>query len=282
MPKFKSMFSFGFPLIFYELTSQLLTFVDRYFIGYYMGSEAVGKYSAAYNLTFYIQNLLVASVSLTITPMIVEKLNKEGYTASKVFIKESLLWFCLIGSAITLGFAAIGSDIFILTASSKYAEAAAIIAPVICGGFLFGVFTVAAGELFVRKNSKEMAVIMGIAAIMNVALNMILIPHMGLMGAACATLIPEIFLAAIGLWKLGAFSEPKQMMLLLYYTAPSVIMYVALLLMNSHTAWPSVITRTVAGLIIWIFSVLLLNGRIRKEVCTWLGKNKSALCRNMS
>jgi O-antigen/teichoic acid export membrane protein len=270
--KFKSMLSFGFPLIFFELTNQLLTFVDRYFIGFYKGAEAVGKYSAAYNLTFYIQNLLVASVSLTIYPMIVEKLNKDGYAASKVFIQDCLLWFCLIGSAITLGFAAIGSDLFILTASSKYAEAAVIIAPVICGGFLYGIFTVAAGELFVLKSTRIMAIIMGIAAIMNIVLNMILIPYMGLLGAAYATLVPEIFLAAVGLWKLGIFTETRQILIMVYYTVPSCIMYAGLLLMNHQTTWPSIFVRIVVACIIWISSVLLLNAKVRKELFTRLGK----------
>lgn len=271
-PKFRSMLAFGFPLIFYELTNQSLTFVDRYFIGFYMGAEAVGQYSAAYNLTFYIQNMLVATVSLTIYPMIVEKLNKDGHAACKVFIQESILWFCLVGSALTLGFAALGSDIFILTASKKYAEAAIVITPVICGGFLYGVFTIAAGELFVLKSTRIMAGIMAIAAIMNIFLNMILIPYLGLLGAAYATLVPEIFLAIVGLWKLEVFKNFRLFYLMLYYAAPSLIMYGLLIFMNNHTTWSSVFIRVVVGILVWLLLALMLNAEVRKAVITRLNK----------
>lgn len=272
---FKAMLAFGFPLIFYELTSQLLSFVDRYFIGIYQGAAAVGKYSAAYNLTFYIQNLLVSSVSLTIYPMIVEKMKRDGHAAAREFMQESLLWFCLIGSAVTLGFAALGSDIFILTATRKYMEAAVVITPVIFGGFLFGIFTVSAGELFVLKNTKAMAGIMAVAALMNIVLDMLLIPTMGLLGAAYATLVPEVFLAAVGLWKMGAFAGTGQLLRMLYYCLPSLVMYLILVYLKGEITWFSIITRIAAGIIIWFGAVLLMNSTVRRELAAWFGARKS-------
>jgi O-antigen/teichoic acid export membrane protein len=272
---FKAMLAFGFPLIFYELTSQLLSFVDRYFIGIYQGAAAVGKYSAAYNLTFYIQNLLVSSVSLTIYPMIVEKMKKDGHAATREFMQESLLWFCLIGSAVTLGFAALGPDIFLITATRKYAEAVVVITPVICGGFLFGIFTVSAGELFVLKNTKAMAGIMAVAALLNMVLDIMLIPAMGLLGAAYATLVPEAFLAVVGLWKMGIFARRGQFLQMLYYCLPSLVMYVMLLFLKGEITWFSIITRIASGIIIWICAVLLMNNTVKKELFVWFGARKS-------
>jgi len=275
---FKGMLGFGFPLIFYELNTQALNFFDRYLIGYFRGAEAVGIYSAAYNLTFYVQNLLVSTVSLTIYPMIVEVLKKEGYAAARELIRDSLLWFTLVGSAAALGFAALGADIFILTASRKYAEAAPVIAPVICGSFFYGVFTVAASELFVQKSTRSMALMVGVAALGNILLNLVLIPSLGLIGAAYATLACDAFLAALGLWKLGAFAGTCGIPLALQHLVPSLVMYGVLRGMPGHLSWGSVLLRTAAGFSVWLGVALVLNRSARKRLGALLGKVKSVSC----
>lgn len=261
--KFKAMLAFGFPLIFYELNNQLLTFADRYVIGIYKGAAAVGAYSAAYNMTFYIQNLLVSSVSLTIYPMIVEKMKQDGDDAYRKFMRESLLWFCLFSSAVVLGFAALGKDIFLLAATTKYAEATVVITPVICGGFFYGLFIVTAGELFVLKSTKTMAVIMATAALINLCLDLIFIPKMGLLGAAYATLIPELLLAGVGLLKMGAMKDIGLLWSMIYNCMPSIVMYLVLDLFGGKTSWISVITRFFIGILLWASTILLTNKTVR-------------------
>jgi len=273
--KFRTMLAFGFPLIFYELNNMLLTFVDRYIIGIYQGVAAVGAYSAAYNMTFYIQNLLVSSVSLTLYPMIVEKVKKGNNDAYRQFMRESLLWFCLVSSAVVLGFAALGKDVFLLAATVKYAEATVVITPVICGSFFYGVFIVSAGELFIQNNTKAMALIMTIAALMNLALDILLIPRMKLLGAAYATLLPEIFLAVVGLWKMGAMKDMKLLVRMIHYCVPGIIMYTALVLFGGRTAWSSILLRVFIGISMWTCIVLLTNRLARNQLTIWIKSRKT-------
>jgi O-antigen/teichoic acid export membrane protein len=272
--KFRTMLAFGFPLIFYELNNMLLTFVDRYFIGIFQGVATVGAYSAAYNMTFYIQNLLVSSVSLTLYPMVVEKLKKENSDAYRQFMRESLLWFCLVSSAVVLGFAALGKDVFLLSATVKYAEATVVITPVICGSFFYGVFIVSSSELFVQNNTKAMALIMTIAALINLALDILLIPRMKLLGAAYATLIPEIFLAVVGLWKMGVMKDKELLVRIIHYCVPGIIMYTALVFFGGRTAWSSIMIRVFIGITLWICTVLLTNKLVRNQLILWINLRK--------
>src|SRR5207253_5305528 len=58
---FRGMLAFGVPLIAYELSGVILILGDRYVIQVLAGSEALGLYSAAYNLCEYLQIVLFTS-----------------------------------------------------------------------------------------------------------------------------------------------------------------------------------------------------------------------------
>ncbi|MBI5575797.1 MAG: oligosaccharide flippase family protein [Deltaproteobacteria bacterium] len=269
---FREMLSFGFPLAFYELTNQALMFLDRYLIGYYMGSNSVGTYSAAYNLTYYIQSIMVASVTLVIYPMVVEISSRQGEKAGKEFIRDTTIWFCLFGSAVTFGFMSVGKEIFILMASKAYAEAAVIISPVMLGGFLYGIFTVAAGELFVAKKTRTMALLMGIVAIVNISLNLWLIPSKGILGAAIATLVAEALLCIIGLYTIRALGRIDTIGKIAYYMIPSFLMFVGLRFIPVQISWTSIAVRTVAGFLLWFACSFAMIGRFRAEITSRFAK----------
>lgn len=273
MEKYRSMLLFGVPLIVYELTNQLLTFADRYFIGVFMGTDAVGKYSAAYNLTFYIQTVFITSISLTVYPACIELKNKEDINASRQFLHRVLPWYVMIASAVTLGFCALDTDIFLLAASSKYAEATVVLSPVMFGAFFFGLFTIASTEFFIAKQTMRLALLMGGGAVLNMILNILLVPSFGLIGAAYASLVPEVLLAAAGLSKLGILKDGPALLILAPYTIPSCIMYGILISLPGQLSWLSIFFRIILGILVWLLAVLLLNSEVRQRLVAWRKRN---------
>ena len=262
----KPMLIFGLPMVVYELSAITLTFIDRYFLGYFCGAETVGLYSSAYNLAFFIQTLVQTTVTSTFFSMVTEKLKTDGEAACRVFIQESLLWFLLVTAAISCGFIALAPDLLILAASAKYAPAAVIFAPVTIAGWCFGLFSVAMGELFVARRTLTMAIMIGLAALFNMLLNLLLIPRYGMLGAAWSGMIPQMALAAYGMERLQMWTSPRLLWRMLVAAVPALIMYGAILVMPSTTTWPSVFLRCTVGSLVWMTMAWLTNAELRHYI----------------
>lgn len=263
---FYEMISFGFPLVLYEFMNQALTFIDRYFIGYFLGGEAVGKYSAAYNLSFYVQSIMITAITMTIYPLVVNLLKEKGKDACRLFLSESLVWFSFFASVVILGFSAVGPDLFILMASNKYADARAVVVPVAVGSYFYGIFSIAVGDMFIGKQTRKMALFMGGAAILNIFMNFWLIPTKGILGAAYATLCAEVLLAAIGLSILRIHRDPNVFLRMISYTFPAWLMLALLQFIPVVANWSSIVIRVAVGAISWATASFMLIPRVRNQL----------------
>jgi O-antigen/teichoic acid export membrane protein len=263
---FKEMMVFGFPLLIVELIDQVLSFSDRYFIAYFLDVVAVGQYSAAYNFIFNIQSVVISSFSLTIAPIVVRKYNSDGDAGVQAFLDSSIKYYCCIGSAVALGLFSVGPDVFILLASSRYEQAEPLVKPIVAGYFFYGIYTIAAYKLFIHKRTVLAAIFMTTAAVVSVAANIILLPKIGVMGAAISTLIAYGVLFIIGLLLMWKMRFVIKILTLIPYILPSIIMYCVLLMLPASREWVSVGFRVSIGSIVWIVIAILFFKQIRNTL----------------
>ena len=193
----KESMKFGFPLIWAELGHLMLNYVDRYLIQLYLGSVFVGLYTAGYNLASYATEMVMYPVNYAMTPIYLNILVNKGEEETKEFLGKTFRYFLLIMFAVVSGFLVIGKDLIIFLASEKYSEAAAVLAYVVIGQSIYACSIVLNNGLFIRKKTYLMTIIMAVACGLNVGLNVILIPRYGIVGAAQATLIANIFYTII-------------------------------------------------------------------------------------
>ena len=191
----KSMLLFGIPMIGYELAGITLSVGDRYVIQWYMGPEALGSYAASYTLTEMVHGIVVASFAQAVMPMYLRMWTDKGENETQDFIKRSMYYYLLISLPVIAGLSAVGAELIAFLASEKYVEGSVIIPYIITGLVIEGsIFLVGAG-LYIHKQSKLLMLLVAISAIINIALNFILIPKYGIEGAALATLISHFILA---------------------------------------------------------------------------------------
>jgi O-antigen/teichoic acid export membrane protein len=74
-------------------------------------------------------------------------------------------------------------------ASSKYAGAERIVPVLLAGLLIYATNVFVAAGLLIHKRTMTMAGLLVIAAVLNVGVNVVLLPRMGLMGGAIATLV---------------------------------------------------------------------------------------------
>ena len=177
---------FGAPLLFMEIGNMLLTYADRYVIAGSMGTVETAIYSAAYNFTSSVQGLFVTSLSSFVFPWASEIWTKHSGKETEHFASKILDYFLVIAIPACVGVAVLRTPIMVIFASSKYASSASLLPPLIASQISFGVYVILSLGLYLNKRTAIMAWQMIIATGLNIFANLILIPRIGLMGAAWA------------------------------------------------------------------------------------------------
>jgi O-antigen/teichoic acid export membrane protein len=185
---------FGAPLLFMEIGNMILTYGDRYVIASKLGAVETGIYSAAYNFTASMQLLFVTTLSSFIFPWASEIWTKHSREETERFAANVLDYFLLIAIPACLGVCVLRGPIMLVFASAKYAGSSGLLPPLIWAQLSYGVYVILSLGLFLQKRTGTMAWQMIIATAFNIAANLILIPRVGLMGAAWAMVIANSLL----------------------------------------------------------------------------------------
>jgi O-antigen/teichoic acid export membrane protein len=189
-PLYRELLAFGIPMMIgYELSGLILSIGDRYVIDGLVGEEPLGLYAAAYNLCQYVQALVMASLAQAVMPMYLQMYAREGVAATTAFIDRSLRTYAIFGVPIVAGVAAVGPELLPSLASEKYAGAAIILPWVIGGMVVDGANSMVGAGLFIHRKTRTIMTIVVCSAALNIALNLILVPRIGILGSAIATLV---------------------------------------------------------------------------------------------
>lgn len=181
---------FGLPLVPQTVSGWLLNVSDRWLLGLLLGLAAsqalaaIGVYSLGYQLG-YVVGLAAISVHAAWLPVFYRI--GEG-PAGGSFVRESttvaVAGFAIAAAALAI----IAPDLVRLMAPVEWAPAADVTAVVAFGSAAQGAALMFASGLYLRRRTRLMPVLTLTAAAANLLLNLMLIPRIGIMGAAWATL----------------------------------------------------------------------------------------------
>ena len=181
---------YSYPLVFPAIVGSLLTVFDRYIINHFQGLDDVGFYSLGYKVGNTLKVFIVTSVQLALTPLLMKKMNDPD---NKRFYSKVLTYF-----SFGLMFCALGLNLFSregivwVTTNPDYIEALYVI-PFVTYAIFFSMMRECCmiGLQIMKKTKIISYVIVGIT-ILNFFLNMLLVPSMGMYGAALSTMIVHV------------------------------------------------------------------------------------------
>ena len=203
----KAMAVFGLPMIAYEFAGVVLNLGDRYVIQSVMGAGPLGTYSAAYNMCEYVQTILVTAISQAVSPMYMRLWEEKGQEATRDFVERVLVYYALMAVAVVVCMCLAGGELLVLLASTKYASGAVIIPAVISGMMVIGALPIVGAGLFLAKKTQSLAILVICSAVLNLGLNIVIVPVHGLLGASIAMLISVTSLTIGASW-LGSRTLP--------------------------------------------------------------------------
>ncbi|MFA6131601.1 MAG: flippase [Patescibacteria group bacterium] len=177
--------------------SKMYSYVDYVLLSIIISTAAVGVYTVAYKMTYAFQFLPMAFVA-AVYPGMSALVGKDTKKLSELF--EKSIWYLLIiGVPIVFGIFAIAPDVVRLT-GKEYLEAVPILRALIFVLIpLFLDFPIGSLLNAADRQTTKTA-IMGITMIINVVLNAILIPKLGIIGAAYAAEVSFWFMFLAGLY----------------------------------------------------------------------------------
>lgn len=184
-------FAYGAPVAFSLIFEHLLSVGDRFVIAGFLGDAATGAYAAGYGITDRSLDIIFIWLGAAAGPLAILALEREGAAAARKVLKQAAALMGLIGFPAALGLALVAEPLAgVLIDDALAARAAAIMPLIALGGLLNGLMTYFFHEAFILgRQPRTMALIMTGGALFNLALNLVLVPAMGLTGAALATVI---------------------------------------------------------------------------------------------
>ncbi|MGB3544709.1 lipopolysaccharide biosynthesis protein [Rubrivirga sp.] len=188
------MLAFGAPLILSGVAGRFLNLGDRFLIIHFLGPEANAPYEWAARFGGVVNTLLVQSFMLAFTVLGMKSLDETG---TPDLHRQSFRHFSALAGWVVLGLALFVGDVSrLLTDVPAYIETDGLVL-LVAGGFAFyGLYYVVVNVLYVAGRTQAVALSVGAAAVLNLVLNLALIPVMGIAGAAVATLLSYAALAA--------------------------------------------------------------------------------------
>lgn len=183
---YKKYFLYIRPLMILAIWSWLSNYFDRYAIGYFLNTKDVGVYNANYSIgsKFF---LLISPFFITIlTPVIY---GKDAVSVKMIILLKYFKYYCGIAIVICLFVYVFRDFIGSLLLSVEYAEGFYLIFW-ICIAFFFYSLTLVLDMFFYHsQNTKVILNSHLFASIINIFGNLVLIPLIGVFGAAISTLL---------------------------------------------------------------------------------------------
>jgi len=187
---------FGVPKVPHGLLLQVQNLADRKILDLFVTRGEVGLYQMGYNFGQGVK-FATSAFEPAWGPFVYAQLGRPD--AKKTLARVSTHVFAFFAAA-TLAVAVLGGDLLaLLTPRNPAFRAAAPVIPVVALAYLLhGVFLLTSIGIGIEKKAHYYPLVTGAAAAANVAANFALIPHLGMLGAAWATVFSYAVMAGLG------------------------------------------------------------------------------------
>lgn len=199
VPQFLNMKEYiflGAPTLGGYMSSWIIKSSDRHFINSFLGIIFVGYYAPGIALG-NILSLVLAPLSFILPAILAEHFDSNRINEIKKYLEYSLKYFLILSIPGAFGLSLLSKQIMTIFSTTEIASNGYLITIFASFGVLFyGICDIFDQILLMFKKTKITSMIWMVIAIINIALNLMLIPYLGIIGAGIA-LLTTMLLAAV-------------------------------------------------------------------------------------
>jgi len=193
-----SYLKYGLPLVPTTAMLWIITSSDRYIIGYFMQARDVGIYAAAYTLA-HIISLLLGPLQAVLVPTISKSYDEGDIAKTRTYLKYSLKYLMMLAIPAAFGLSILASPLLRIFTTSEFVSGNVVIPFIAFGLVIFNFHRICLYIFYLMKKTYWVVRLLAISAILNIGLNLLLIPYLGILGAAVANLIAYLVLGILAL-----------------------------------------------------------------------------------
>jgi len=256
---------FSLPLIPNVSLQWIINFSDRYFIAHFLDLNSVGIYAGSYSLGHTI-TFFISPLAFVLYPTISRLWQENSVSELKFWVTTSLKFFLFFAIPSILGLHYFAPLILKKLATEEFAQHHWLVI-LIASGYLFvGIYQIFLYLMHLKEKTIIILYTFIFVAAVNIILNILLIPIIGIEGSAIATFI-SYFLQAILIYFLSL--KDFKILLPLKFIGQaifsSLVMYGFLMMWNPGELLKNVLL-TLTGGFIYIICMLLIGGIGKDEM----------------
>lgn len=189
----KTMFSYALPLIPAQIMWLITNSSDSFMTTYYLGSERNGILSASYKIANLVSTVyLMFGQAWNMSAILEDDSDDRNEFYGNVFhLNQCLLYILAAGCLMIV------QPLTSIWMGEQFQESARY-SPIIIYSSVFSCFTTFMGSIYLASNKTKRSLVTSlISGVINIALNVILIPRIGLYGPAISTVVSYIAVFAV-------------------------------------------------------------------------------------
>ena len=184
----KELLKLALPYFFAEFFLRFLNYTDVFFLGYYLDPNLVGLYGAAKTISRYIPLISLAFVFIFV-PFFSKLLGTNAYNQLNRKYKLVAKWIYLVSFPFFLIIFSFPNETILFLAKADYLPSARFLQILCISSLVLSLSSINTIGVVSTGKTKLFIIPYTISIIVSVFLNIIMIPHLGLYGAAFAFLI---------------------------------------------------------------------------------------------
>jgi len=260
---------YGFWIFLIGTGSIVFAYADTIFIGYFMTNGDVGVYRTAYQFTSLAAFLSVA-IATTLTPKISHWSANNHIDKIAPVITRGITLSLLLAIPVAFGGILLSERLLYFFYGADFAEGA-LACSILLIMQIISVFTLLLGvALTASDHARQAFYATGMAALLNIALNIFLIPAFGINGAAVATLISYTLNAILISHFLKRYITVRlELLPLAHIIIASLVMALFVFVYIRFVPLDNVfitLIPVIIGALIYVFVLLKLDRGIRDEI----------------
>ena len=273
-PRVRTYLGYGLPVAMSLILALVLSTTDRFLLAAFLDEASVGLYHAGYSLANRTLDVLFIWLGAAGGPALIAALERGGPGELGRAAREQASLMLLLCVPAAVGLALVAAPLAQLMVGPELAEGAAHVTPWIAlSGLLAGLTTYYFHQAFTLGQRTQLLLgAMAIPAIVNLVLNLILIPRFGLDGALWATLASYALGLAASM-ALGARSLvlPIPWLALVQTLGATAVMALAVSRVPALGGWAELLLKAgLGGLVFGAITLVLDTGALRSRGLTLL------------
>jgi len=191
---FTQLFLYGWPLILSGFGFFVINSTDRFFLKHFLNLEEVGLYSLSVRFASVLSIVLLGPFWKMYGPYRFSIMKKDEAREIYANVQKIMLFVMLVCA---LGMIVLSKDVLIILTPISFHGAYSAIPFLVLSTVSLTCYYLFQTGIYLQKQTKVISKLVSVAAVSSLTFNYLLIPHMGMVGAALAKFLTLFFLAVM-------------------------------------------------------------------------------------